>query len=149
LADTHRFPFREEGNPPKPRPTIDVELRFGPNGQWRTSALIDTGSPITVFDYGTAEALLVRFGHLGAETTSIKLLGKHPIIQFEHVDLSIVRDPTASWSARVGFITDRSFEMPFQGILGINGFLDRWAVTFNAYYGYFLLQHPDDALDVE
>lgn len=75
--DVTRFPYREEGNPPILRPTLDVELRYGPNGLWRTSALIDTGAPITVYDYGTAEALLIRFGSAGAETGRVALLGGH------------------------------------------------------------------------
>lgn len=141
-----RFPYREEGNPPKPRPTIDVELRFGPNF-WRTSALIDTGAPITVFDYGTAEALLIRMGQAGAETGTVALLGKRLPVQFEYVDLCLVAEPSAHWTASVAFIRDQSFEMPFQGLLGTNGFLDKWAVTFNRYYDYFELKTPDEAND--
>lgn len=140
-----RFPYREEGNPPVLRPSIDVELRFGPNGVWRTSALIDTGSPITVFDYGTAEALLVRFGHAGAETGTVRLLGARHPIQFEHVDLALVDDAEFQWAARVGFITDPQFVMPFQGLLGTDGFLDKWAVTFNKYDEHFVLQRPGEA----
>jgi hypothetical protein len=40
----HRFPYREEGNPPVLRPTVDVSLYLEPNGEWTTRALIDTGS---------------------------------------------------------------------------------------------------------
>lgn len=140
----HRFPYREEGNPPFLRPTLDIELRFGPNGLWRTSALIDTGSPVTVFDHGTAQALLVRFNHASAETGQIAILGAKRTVQFEYVELSIVADLSLHWTARVGFITDSTFVMPFQGILGNDGFLDKWAVTFNKYYDYFLLCHPDE-----
>jgi hypothetical protein len=140
-----RLPYREEGNPPVLRPSVDVELRFEPNGLWRTSALIDTGAPITVFDYGTAEALLIRFGHAGAETGHIALLGGRRPIQFEYVDLSLVAEPSSHWTARVAFVADPGFVMPFQGLLGTDGFLDRWAVTFNKYYDYFVLQQPDDA----
>jgi hypothetical protein len=43
-------------------------------------------------------------------------------------------------------ITDPGLQMPFQGLLGTRGFLDRWAVTFNRYHNYFQLDHPDDAL---
>ena len=140
-----KFPYREEGNPPVLRPTIDVELSFGPNAQWRTRALIDTGSPITVFDYASAEALLVRFNHAGADFGSIALLGARRQVQFEYVDFRLVDDPEYSWTARVGFITDPTFVMSFQGLLGTDGFLEKWAVTFNKYYDYFVLQHPDDA----
>ena len=140
----HRFPYREVGTPPILRPTVDVELSFGPN-RWLTTALIDTGAPITVFDYGTAEALLIRLGQAGAETGRVALLGRNLQIQFEYVDVALVADPSICSTARVGFITDPTFEMLFQGLLGTEGFLDKYAVTFNKYYEYFVLQHPDDA----
>lgn len=140
-----RFPYREEGNPPRLRPTIDVELRCEPNGLWRTRALIDTGSPLTVFDRGAAEALVINLGRSDAETGTVALLGSHPRVQFEYVDLSIIAEPEFTWTARVAFILDRNFQMVFQGILGTEGFLDKWAVTFNKYYDYFALQRPDDA----
>lgn len=34
--------------------------------------------------------------------------------------------------------------MPFQGVLGTKGFLDQFAVTFNAYYDYFAVGRADD-----
>lgn len=40
-----KFPYREEGNPPILRPTVDVRLVCAPNGEWTTKALIDSGSP--------------------------------------------------------------------------------------------------------
>lgn len=142
---SRRFRYRDEGNPPRPRPTIDVDLRLAPNGHWRTSALIDTGSPITVFDHGSAEALLVRFNQAGAEMGSIAILGAMRTVQFEYIDMSLVADPTFHWEARVGFITDPTFEMAFQGLLGTDGFLNKWAVTFNAYYDYFALSRADES----
>jgi len=57
-----KFPYREEGNPPILRPTVDAHLECAPTGEWTTRALIDTGSPLTVFDRGVAEALCVSDG---------------------------------------------------------------------------------------
>ena len=37
-----------------------------------------------------------------------------------------------------------AFQMPFQGILGAEGFLNRFVVTFHAYENYFLIEHPDE-----
>lgn len=145
MTSPRRFPYREEGNPPIPRPTIDVTLWFPPNGEWTTRALIDTGSPITVFDRGAADALLVHIGYAGAETGRVALLGAHRTVQFEHIDLCLAQDSSFQWSARVAFILDPQFQMIFQGILGTEGFLDKWAVTFNKYYDYFELQRADDA----
>lgn len=139
-----KFPYREEGNPPILRPTVDVRLACEPNGEWTTRALIDTGSPLTIFDRGVAEALCLRIGHLGAETGSIALLGATRRIQYEYVDLSLPHYPGLTWTARVAFVTDRTFQMPFQGILGAEGFLNKFVVTFHAYENFFLIEHPDD-----
>jgi hypothetical protein len=92
--------------------------------------------------------LLVRFGHAGAETGSLAILGAERRIQFETIELCLPQDSSHVWTARVGFITDPSFQMVFQGILGTEGFLDKWAVTFNKYYEYFELQSPDEAYDM-
>jgi hypothetical protein len=139
-----KFPYREEGNPPIARPTVDVRLACGPTGEWTTRALIDTGSPLTVFDRGVAEALVISIGHAGCEKGSIALLGKHLIVQFEYVELSLPDYPGLSWTARVAFITDRTFQMPFQGILGAEGFLNKFVVTFHAYENFFLIQDPNE-----
>ena len=143
-AEVRTFPYREVGNPPKARPILDVEVRLDPN-LWRTVALIDAGSPLTVFDYGTAEALLVRIGHAGAKTGSVALLGAVRPVQFEYVDLCLIDEPSLNWTAEVAFILDQSLVMPFQGLLGTDGFLDKYAVTFNKYYENFTIQHPDEA----
>jgi hypothetical protein len=139
----HKFPYREEGTPPVLRPTIDVRLSFGPNGEWTTKALVDTGAPITLFDRGVADALGIRWDHAGCETGITAILGGSRHIQFELVDICLANDESLSWSARVAFIKDPAFQMPFQGILGADGFLDRWMVTFNKYYDYFELRNPD------
>jgi hypothetical protein len=34
--------------------------------------------------------------------------------------------------------------MSFQGVLGTEGFLDKFAVNFNKYYEYFVVERPDD-----
>jgi hypothetical protein len=108
-----------------------------------TRALVDTGSPITIFDRGAADALGVRIGRTGAETATTRLLGHQPTIQFEYIDLSLPVDPTIAWHARVGFIKDPVFQMAFQGILGTDGFLDHYAVTFNKYYDWFSIVPAD------
>jgi hypothetical protein len=70
-----KFPYREEGNPPLLRPTVDVRLACEPNGEWTTRALIDTGSPLTIFDRGVAEALVIGIGHAGCQRGTVALLG--------------------------------------------------------------------------
>ncbi len=139
-----KLPYREEGSRRILRPTVDVRLEYGPTGEWTTRALIDTGSPLTVFDRGAAEALCIRVRNAGANIGSIQLLGGTRSIQFEYVDLSLPSYPGFSWSARVAFITDPRFQMAFQGILGSEGFLSHFVVTFNAYENFFLIERPDD-----
>lgn len=136
----HRFTYQDEGNPPIPRPTLDVRLHFGAHGDWTTRALVDTGSPLTVFDYGTAEALGLRLGQSGHRAGKVDLLGKTRLVQFEYVDLALPGTEGDSWVADVAFIKQADFQMPFQGILGQRGFLDRHIVTFNYYAGYFELE---------
>jgi hypothetical protein len=143
LPVEHAFPYRAEGNPPKPRPTLDVRLQFG-TGEWTCRSLIDTGSPLTMFDRGAGEALGVRFNNSGARRGKITVLGGDWPVQFEDVDLCLPHDPEVVWTAHVAFVDDRGLRMPYQGILGHQGFLDRYAVTFNYYYDYFVLERPDD-----
>lgn len=89
----------------------------------------------------------MRFGRAGAETGQMALMGGVRNVQFEHIDLCLKDDSSEVWTARVAFITARDFQMPFQGILGTEGFLDRWAVAFNKYYEYFEIESPQDAYD--
>lgn len=102
---------------------------------------------MTVFDRGVADAIGVKIGRAGAEVRSTGLMGKTLRLQFETVEVSLSRVPEEAWEAHVGFITDPTFQMPFQGLLGTEGFLDRWAVTFNKYYEYFEVCSPDEAND--
>lgn len=126
------------------RPTLDVRLHLVNAIDYGLRALIDTGAPITFFDRGAGEAIGVRFGHAGAETGSIKIFGGTRPIQFEDVGLALHTYPEVSWQARVAFVTDPGFQMPFQGVLGMAGFQDRFAVLFNAYYNYFVVQSADE-----
>jgi len=126
---------------------VDVRLACEPNSEWTTRALIDTGSPLTIFDRGVAEALVINIGYAGCQRGSVALLGASRPVQFEYVQLSLPHYPGLSWTARVAFVTDRTFQMPFQGILGAEGFLDKLVVTFHAYENFFLVEHPDEWID--
>lgn len=77
----------------------------------------------------------------------IQLLGGHWAVQFEMVQLSLAADPEYSWTARAAFVMSPELQMSFQGLLGTEGFLDKFAVTFNKYYDYFVLERPDDFHD--
>lgn len=114
-----------------------MRLEFGAHGDWTTRALVDTGSPLTVFDYGTAEALGLRLGQAGHRAGKVDLLGKTRYVQFEYVHLSLPATKEDCWEADVACIKQADFQMPFQGILGQQGFLSRHVVTFNFYAGFF------------
>jgi hypothetical protein len=116
----------------------------GETGDWNLRALIDTGAPITFFDRGAADAVGVRIGNAGARTGRIKILGGDWDVQYEDVELALVVDSEHSWTAEVAFVRSNELQMPFQGVLGTEGFLDKFAVTFNRYYEYFAIERPDD-----
>lgn len=67
-------------------------------------------------------------------------MGADRYIQFEYVDLSLPATGGNCWTAEVAFIKQMDFQMPFQGILGQQGFLDRFDVTFRYYAGTFELR---------
>lgn len=77
----------------------------------------------------------------------MRILGGQWSVQFEHVQVTLVADPQASWQARVAFVKDPALQMPFQGVLGTEGFLDKFVVTFNKYYDYFLVERPAEWQD--
>jgi hypothetical protein len=45
------------------------------------------------------------------------------------------------WEAETDFVLDEG--LPF-ALLGYEGFLNRWAVSFNGYSGYFLVERVDE-----
>jgi hypothetical protein len=112
-------------------------LEHGETGDWTTRALIDSGSPLTVFDYGTAEALGIRLGNTGHRKGKIALMGAVRYVQFEYVELSLPATRGNAWTADVAFIKQVDFQMPFQGILGQQGFLDHFEVNLRYYAGTF------------
>jgi hypothetical protein len=129
------------------RPTLDVRLQYGDTGDWTLRALVDTGAPISFFDRGAGDAVGVRFGQAGAEHGTIRIFGGSWHVQFEHVQLTFPAEPGITWEAHVAFVKDPELQMPFQGVLGTEGFLDKFAVTFNFYYDYFIVERPDDFHD--
>lgn len=126
---------------------MDVRLEHGDTGDWTLRALVDTGAPLSFFDRGAGDAVGVRYGYAGAEYLQLRILGGHWRAQWETVDLSLPVEPGIRWTARVAFVIDPSLQMPFQGVLGTEGFLDKFAVTFNKYYEYFVVERPDDFHD--
>jgi hypothetical protein len=46
-----------------------------------------------------------------------------------------------TWEADIDFVMDEG--LPF-ALLGYEGFLNRWAVSFNGYLGYFLVEPAEE-----
>lgn len=138
-----KFPYREEGTPPILRPTLDVRLAHA-DLEWSFRALVDTGAPVTFFDYAAAEALCIDLTRSDARRGRLTILGGDWDAVFEYVDICLVDDRIYQWQAEVAFVTNPSLRMPFQGVLGTEGFLDKFAVTFDKYYDYFVIERPDN-----
>jgi hypothetical protein len=57
------------------------------------------------------------------------------------VDLVLQPFSELGWAAEVEFVFDEG--LPF-ALLGYEGFLNRWAVSFNGAFGYFLVEQAED-----
>lgn len=108
-----------------------------------TKALIDTGSPRTVLPRGVGDLLGIEFPQFRSEASKkIRLLGQDWAAITETVTLGLPPfDDDLTWSAEVDFMVDE--ELSF-ALLGYEGFLNRWAVSFNAAFGYFVVEPADE-----
>jgi hypothetical protein len=110
-------------------------------------ALVDTGAPVTFFDRGAADAIGIRMGYAGARRGHVVALGNRWEVQWELVTLSVPADADLCWEVDIAFAVSEELQMPFQGVLGSRGFLDRVVVSFNEYHNYFVIEKPDDFHD--
>jgi hypothetical protein len=58
------------------------------------------------------------------------------------VSVTLAQVTGISWETEIDFIL-ADWDMPF-GLLGQEGFLDRWVVTFNRYSNYVVVQSVSD-----
>lgn len=105
-------------------------------------ALIDTGAPYTIFDRGCADALDIDFTRRGARRRLHRIAGGDHQAQVEMVVLRLPPFEDLWWETEVDFLLSE-LSLPFAGLLGQQGFLDRWVVTFNRYDNYFIVEEPD------
>ncbi len=142
----HVFPYREQeflrGDARRlPRPLVDVELTLGQEDTSVTS-LVDTGSPRTVFPRGAGVALDLELPEPhtpGADTKTLRFLN-HAWEAVAHVVTLKLPPYDLVWDAEVDFVLEEGLRF---GLLGHEGFLDRWAVSFNAYHSYFVVEHVE------
>jgi hypothetical protein len=123
---------------------VDITVQFG-DRKWTPRALIDTGAPLTIFDRGTAEALGVDFEKVPRTIERHKIGGATREAQVERVKLTIKPFNDLTWETDVAFLIEE-WDMPF-AVLGTQGFLDRWVVTFNAGANYFVVEEPSSFAD--
>jgi hypothetical protein len=139
------FPWREEESLTTGvkilRPTVDVDVSVGDLGV-TTKALIDTGSPRTIFPRGIGDLVGIEFPDLKADAEKkIELMGgRWPAIT-RPVSLLLQPFDDMGWEAEVDFLLDDVLSF---GILGYEGFLNRWAVSINGYLGYVIVEPAED-----
>ena len=150
MSDPRRFeifPYREEdiitrpgGRFPILRPTVDVRLARDDLSAV-VSVLIDTGAPFSLFARGVGDALDLDWDRADARRADHTIGGGQHVAQLEQLQLTLPPFEGLSWETEVGFFVD-DWQMPFAGVLGHQGFLDRWAVSFNYSQNYFVVEEP-------
>lgn len=108
----------------------------------RVRALIDTGAPRTVFGRAVAEAVGLEVGRPDAATITVQMLGRPWRAEAHVVGLTLPPFDDIAWETEALFLRDH-VDLPFEGLLGTIGFLDRWVVTFNYYDGQFIVEERD------
>lgn len=104
--------------------------------------MIDTGSPRSVFPRGVGDLLAIEFPELASRAPKkITLLGHDWPAVTATIGLVLPPFEELAWEAEVDFVVED--DLPF-ALLGYEGFLNRWAVSFNGYLGYFVVEPAED-----
>jgi hypothetical protein len=139
------FPYREEE--PRPgktsvrRPTVDLRLSFGRRVQ-TIRALVDTGSPYCIMGRAVADALDIDMGIGRGEDKEIHILGGIHNARMAMAGLELPPFDGIVWEANCAFLYGELVQS-FLGVLGQEGFLDRWVASFNYYDSYFVIEERD------
>jgi len=104
-----------------------------------TKALLDTGAPHCLFPRGIGDLLQIDFSRQTNRATT-SFLGNSWHTVSEEVTLSLGA-PAFTWSAVVDFVREEG--LPF-GLLGYEGFMTHWAVSFNGSLGYFAIHSTEE-----
>ena len=144
----HIFPWREEESLETGkvilRPTVDVQL-VASSGRAGANALIDTGAPVTVFPRGVGDLVGIDFPPDGSEgDESVMMLAHRWPCVVRTISLVLPPFEDLEWEAPVRFAMEEG--LPF-ALLGYEGFLNRWAVSFNAYRGYTVVETIESFVD--
>jgi hypothetical protein len=119
------------------RPMVDVRLSLGSEVAVQ-KALIDTGAPATMFPRGTADLLGLDMPQEG-QSGDDRIILMHREWQCALHTVTLVLPPFVDleWVAPVRFAVDEG--LPF-GLLGYEGFLNRWAVSFDGAQGHTVVE---------
>lgn len=117
-----------------------------------TKALIDTGAPRCIFPRGVGDIIGLSFPTFPSQAhKKIRLMGEVWPAVTVSVDLLLRPFDDLAWTAEVDFVLGNRdlnlptgyADLPF-AVLGYEGFLDRWAVSFNGYFGYFVVEPAEE-----
>lgn len=140
------FPYRDEepraGKQAVPRPTVDLLLSHY-HDEIRVRALVDTGAPFCIFSRAVAEALAIDMGLGRGDDRRIRILGGEHDSRLAMVHLELPPFDGLTWETECAFLY-ADLELSFAGVLGQQGFLDRWIASFNFYDRYFVIEERDD-----
>jgi hypothetical protein len=137
------YPYREDLGGVL-RPTVTFTVWYGGHS-WREDALIDTGSPASLFSREIADLLEID------PTNSIER-GSFRVVGGQHVafkvPLRLALDPPdqMSWNSFGWFFyAYEDWGPPSVGaVFGSEGFFHHWAVNFVLRHNYFTVQSLDD-----
>ena len=126
------------------RPTVDFTVSYGDNAGWSEDALIDTGSPETLFSHEIGQAISIPFLAPGSEYDSFRMLGHLQVAQKARVSLSLNKFPDIRWETDAWFfVEDWDWSLNVGAVFGTHGFLEQWAVTFVKSEDYFVVEDLD------
>lgn len=121
---------------------LDVRLMLG-DREAQTLALIDTGSPRTIFPRGIGDLLGIQFPRFKSDASTVitMLGGDYPALT-ETVMLQLhPAKGSLPWEAEADFVFDD--DLPY-AVLGYEGFFNHWVVLVNGYGAYFVLEELED-----
>lgn len=106
-------------------------------------ALIDTGATHCLFPLGAAEALQLDVtSREGRQVHTFDVSGKPRPAFSEIVTLTLPPFEELNWDAEIWFFFEE-WDLPF-ALLGSEGFLDKWVVSFDRSSNYFIVESPPE-----
>lgn len=88
---------------------------------------------------GVAESLGIDLPRPREACGTVRILGIEVPAEPAMVHMMLPPFHEISWESEVLFLKDE-VDIPFMGVLGQHGFLDRWVVSFNYYESYLVVE---------